>query len=275
MKTRFFNPLVLSTALCVLLACSPNGSEEDDVVGPLSDPTGCTLFNPCGLPNCVPSKTVTVTESFGSNTTITNTFEYITVAGKKVPSRMLSQTTGLVPSNGTTTYTYDSQGRETRSTTLLRTAGVVQNTSTETLYSGSNCFKTRQNVSVDGRPSAYITFDYDGQGRLVRTSTFLANGQRQSQAEYDNFNGQGLPRTQRSIDATGTITGTSTSSYQNCQLATSEATSNFGGISSTISIRNEFNAQRLIGRSVSKTKTAQAGFDFEFESVTTYEYSCN
>jgi spore germination protein YaaH len=217
----------------------------------------------------------TVSEALGATTTIVNTYEYTIVAGKRVVSRMLTQTDGPVASTGVTTYAYDAQGRETRISGQIRTFGQTQTTATETLYNGSSCLKTRQNAFVDGRLSAYVTFEYDAEGRLVRTSTFTPNGQRQSTAEFSDFNGQGLPHTQRSVDASGTAIGTGTSSYQNCQLARSETTSNFGGASATITISNEFNAQRLISRSVSTTKSSQAGFDFDFETVTTYGYSRN
>lgn len=225
--------------------------------------SGCQEENKCNLPKCYLTRLVTTT--LGG--TITTTLEYITVAGIKVPSKLVVVTvaSGITITN-TSLYEYDSQARNTKISTT------VQNPFSSTLVINENifdgCRKTRTNNIENGAITSYSTYEYDGSGRLVKTNSFSAANQKTGQNVYSNFTAEGQPQNEEQSNASGTVTARVTTTYQNCQPSKVIGRDGAGAVITDLT--GEFNANRFL----SKTTVLSNAGGIAITSVGVYEYQC-
>lgn len=225
--------------------------------------TGCQEENKCNLPKCYLTKLVTTT----TGGTITTTLEYITVAGIKVPSKMIVTTlaSGITITN-TSLYEYDSQARNTKISTTVQNPFSTTLVVTENIFDG--CRKTRTNNIENGAITSYSTYEYDGSGRLVKTISYNATNQRTGQNVYSNFTAEGQPQNEEQSNASGTITARLTTTYQNCQPSKVIGRDGAGAIITDLT--GEFNGNRFL----SKTTIITTANGLTVNSVGVYEYQC-
>ncbi len=226
----------------------------------------CADGNPCNLPKCYVSKVTAATSGAGA-ATITSVFEYTTVAGSKVVSKLTVTTASTITITTTSTYEYDSQARNTRITTITQNAFTGSTTViTENIFDG--CRKIRSNTLQNNALTGYSTYEYDGAGRLVKATNFSAANQRTGQSNYSNFTAEGQAQTEEQLDANNSLTARITTVYQNCQPSRMTARDAAGAVVNE-SV-GEFGANRMLSRF---TVTSNAG-GFNTTTVATYEYNC-
>ncbi len=235
----------------------------------------CADANPCNLPLCFPTRLEgNITNNFGPggvSSTLLTTFDYVVVAGKRVVSRLVATTTTAgIAATTTTTYTYDAQARTTRSVAQTQAGGVTSTVTTDSEYNG--CRKTRDVTSVNGTTTASTTFVYDAQGRLTRQNELNAAGQITSYTVFSNFSAQGLSQTQESFEANGTRSSTTTITYQNCQPLRLIGRNEAG--QTVLDQTSTFNAQGLIGRSVTTSSVTQGGVSIATTITVDFQYQC-
>jgi PKD repeat protein len=226
----------------------------------------CQEGNPCNLPKCYVSK-VLATTSGVAGATVTSVFEYATVAGIKVVSKLTVTTASAITITVTSTYDYDNQARNTRITTTTQNAFTGSTTVvTENIFDG--CRKTRSNSLQNNALTGYSTYEYDGTGRLIKVTNFNATNQRTGQSNYSNFTAEGQAQTEEQLDANNNVTARVATVYQNCQPSRLTARDAAGAVvNETV---GEFGANRMLSKA---TITSNAG-GFTTTTVATYEYNC-
>jgi YD repeat-containing protein len=202
----------------------------------------CAGENPCNLPLCFPVRS-TLTISGAGGGTGTFTYEYTTISGNRLLSRFVNTlNAGGFTTTTTTTLTYDSQGRNIRSTTTVQSPFSNSTTVVESEYNG--CRKTRDITTTNGVVTGSATYEYDSQGRLIRITNFNAANQQTGYSLYENFNAQGQPQTERQFEGSGagTLTATITTTYTNCQptriIGRNAAGATISDITNTLDSRN-------------------------------------
>jgi PKD repeat protein len=231
-----------------------------------SSSNACQDGNPCNLPKCYVSRVVATTSGV-AGATVTSVFEYATVAGIKVVSKLTITTASTITITSTSTYEYDSQARNTRITTTTQNAFTGSMTVvTENIFDG--CRKVRSNNLQNNALTGYSTYEYDGAGRLIRVTNFSAANQRTGQSNYSNFTAEGQAQTEEQLDANNSVTARISTVYQNCQPSRMTARDAAGAIvNETV---GEFAANRMLSRA---TITSNTG-GFTTTTVATYEYNC-
>ena len=234
----------------------------------------CADANPCNLPLCFPTRlsgSVATNEPGAAAIALVTTSEYVVIAGRRVISRQIANTTiSDLTTTTTTTYTYDTQARNTRSVAQTQAGPITITTSTDSEYNG--CRKTRDVTSVNGTATASTTFVYDAQGRLTRQNDLNASGQITGYTVFSNFSAQGLSQTQESFEANGTRSTTITITYQNCQPLRLIGRNEAG--QTVLEQTSTFNAQGLIGRSVTTSSVTQGGVSITSTITVDFQYQC-
>ncbi len=226
--------------------------------------TGCQDENKCNLPKCYITKTVL---SVAGGTT-TGVFEYTTVAGVKVVSKLTLTSSVGVSITNTSLYEYDSQARNTKITTTTQNPFAPATTSvTEHLYNG--CQRTRTNNLSSNVLQSYSTYEYDGSGRLVKTLSYNASNQLTGQNIYSNFTAEGQPQNEDQLNSTGAVTAKITTTYQNCQPLRVIGRDAAGNIATDLT--GEFFPNRMLSKTTVISNTPAGSVT----AVNTYEYQCD
>ena len=223
----------------------------------------CQDENKCNLPKCYPTR-LTATTTGG---TINSVFEYTTIGGTKFVSKLTVTTaaSGLTITN-TSLYDYDSQARNTKITTTIQTPFATTTVVTENIY--DVCKKTRTNSYSNNVLTGYTTYEYDGAGRMTKSTSFDASNKKTGQNVYSNFNAEGYAQNEEQSDANGTVTVRVTTSYQNCQV--SKLIGKDAAGNTITDLTTEFNAQRM----TSKNTIISTSGGITVNTVTNYEYMC-
>lgn len=244
------------------------------VVADNSSSTDCTPGNPCDLPACYVQQTVTnITVNVAGQTiptgTVTSNFEYTTVGGQKVFSK-LTVTTSAAGQNISviTDYTYNANAQQISTRSVTNAVGTTTVVSTTTEYNG--CQKTRENsFDGNGNLTSYTDFSYNANGYLVRGDSFTAAAQLTGYYTQSNFDSNGNFQLQETFDASGNLTQRAVLTIENCQPATLTGTDASGN--QVLSQTNTFGSNRLINKSTS-VSSAQG---VQSTSVTNYTYQCD
>lgn len=226
--------------------------------------------NPCNLPSCYVSQTVTN----GSGGTITSNYSYTTVNGKKVLSQLQVITgAGGFGVTTTTNYDYNAQGQRIRSTTSRTILGTTTITViVEYEYDGLGRLTRENTLNESNVMVSYITYSHLGSTRNIdRINSYDQAGVLQNYSIYDQYTGNDYGRV-RNFEADGTLETTSTYTWENCQQKTIITVAASTG-ATILNQVNQFGSNRLISSSTSTIRDLNGGN--EQTATTTYSYNCD
>jgi YD repeat-containing protein len=224
----------------------------------------CEEPNLCNLPACYVTQVTTTV----SGVTNTSTFEYTTVAGKKVISKLTNSGAGVTVISE---YEYDGQARNTRINSRTQTA--FGTTEIYTLKEWNDCQLVKESsYDANNTLTGYSTYEYDAQGRVTRINSYDASDNLTGYSRDEDFNAQGLPQKKSSFNADGSLVSETTLTYENCQPKTLVGKDASGA--TVLNQVNTFNANGFISQSTTETTVSQSGFTFTTTAVANYEYAC-
>ena len=261
----------------VLQAIGPGGSSESSplvlavapaTIGGGGGDTG--EDNPCNLPNCFVSQTVSTV----SGSSVTTNYTYRIVSGKKVLDKLeIVSGGGGFSITTTTVYEYNAQAQEIRSTTSSTIFGnTTISVIIESEYDNLGRLSRENTRNASGALESYEVYSYLGSSKNIdRIESFNAAGVLQDYSIYDQYNGSEYGRV-RSFSGAGVLESTATYTWENCQPKTIVAVDAASG-TTLLNQVNEFGANRLISRSTSTVRDTSGGI--ETTAVTTYSYQCD
>lgn len=257
----------------VLQATGPGGTVNSEAtfidVAP-AEVGGGGDDNPCNLPSCYVSQTVT-NSSAGA---VTTNYSYTTVAGRKVLSQLQVITgAGGFGVTTTTNYEHNAQGQRIRSTTSRTVLGTTTITViVEYEYDGLGRLIRENTLNESNALISYITYSHLGSTRNIdRINSYNEAGVLQDYSIYDQYTGSDYGRV-RNFEADGTLETTSTYTWENCQPKTIITVAASTSVT-VLNQVNQFGSNRLISSSTSTVRDLNGGN--EQTATTTYSYNCD